>query len=88
MKKSQLIIYIFIIAIITSGCASSEKQKSDPVHEECFSLDKISADLHLKALGSGELGSDTSEWAEYNKAKDRFKVLNCRYWFTLSYQHP
>ncbi len=88
MSKSLNFISIFTIVIIISGCASSEKQTSDPVHEECFSLDKVSAELHLKALGSGELGSDTPEWKDYNKAKDRFVVLNCRYWFTLSFQSP
>jgi hypothetical protein len=88
MSKSQNFISIFTIVIIISGCASSEKQTSDPVHEECFSLDKVSADLHLKALGSGEIGSDTIEWRDYNKAKDRFTILNCRFWFTLSYPNP
>ena len=88
MRKSQLFICIFTTIIIVSGCASNVKQKSDPVHEECFSLDKVAAELHLKALGSGKLGSDTSEWKDYNKAKDRFTVLNCRFWFTLSYQNP
>ncbi len=86
MKK---IIYLFLILLnilSLSACSDQVAKKSDPVHEECFELDKAATNLHLAALASGEEESGTVEWQKYNEAKERFSVLNCVFWFTLSYK--
>jgi hypothetical protein len=79
-----LLVGTFLLSSCSSMNSSDEKNRQERYYE-CEELTKKASSLQQDAIASGEYNFESPEWQLYDQAKDRFMVLNCREWDSLSY---
>lgn len=88
INKVRISISVLILMFLLTGCSSpvnSDEQNTTSRYSECELLADKALNLSLSALASGETNYESPEWQSYDKARDRYNILNCREWWPLPY---
>ena len=86
--KHKISLSVLIGIFFLAGCSSLETSNeidTSSRYSECESLADKATNLSLNALASGETNYESPEWQAYDKARDRYNILNCREWWPLPY---
>ncbi len=83
-RHTHLLVGILLLSSCSSTESSREKIREDR-YIECKELGEKASPLQQDAIASGEYNFESPEWKQYNQARDRFMILNCREWDSLSY---
>jgi outer membrane biogenesis lipoprotein LolB len=83
-KHSLLLVGTLLLSSCSSTGSSDEKNREERYYE-CKELAKKASSLQQDAIASGEYNYESPEWKLYDQARDRFMILNCREWDSLSY---
>jgi hypothetical protein len=77
-----------LLTLFATSCSSGTKNEFDSRSDrylECEMLADKATLLGFEALQSGETNFSSPEWQTYDKARDRYKILNCKEWWPLPY---
>ncbi len=86
--KQKISLSVLLVIFFLAGCSSqvpSNESDTSTRYYECESLADKATNLSLNALASGETNYESPEWQAYDKARDRYNILNCREWWPLPY---
>ncbi len=90
-KTNNLVLKLLLLSSLTlliSGCTSSPDNEVDnnaSRYGECEVLADNATALQFSALSSGETNYSSLEWQTYDRARDRYNILNCKEWWPLPY---
>ena len=88
IKNRKKLTLLLAGALLLSSCSSTDssgEKNREERYYECEELAKKASPLQQDAIASGEYNFESPEWKLYDQARDRFMILNCREWDSLSY---